>query len=115
MSDMITVSLEVTNPGGTTPNFTAEITDLGEFLTDVRSRLQPAVYPFVWDAEAEKWNLYELEHESKGITLTITDEDEDLLADGDTITVTIAASEVNMTDPTRRTADMYDAMAGGVM
>jgi hypothetical protein len=115
MSDMITASLVVSNAGGTTPNFTAAITDLGAFLTDVRSRLQPAVYPFVWSAETEKWSLYELEHEPKGITLTITDEDEDLLADGDTITVTIAASEVNVTDPARRTADMYDAMAGGVM
>lgn len=108
---MINATVEVSNSGGTTPNFTAEISDLGTFLESVRSQLQPAVYAFVYDGETEKWTP----GEPKGITLTIVDDTEEMLAAGDTITVTIAADEVNVTEIQKRTADMYDAVADGVL
>lgn len=108
---MINATVEVSNSGGTTPNFTAAISDLGTFLESVRSQLQPAVYAFVYDGETEIWTP----GEPKGITLTIVDDTEEMLAAGDTITVTIAADEVNVTEIQKRTPDMYDAVADGVM
>lgn len=107
----IEATVEVSNSGGSTPNFTAAISNLGAFLEDMRSQLQPAVYAFVYDGETEAWTP----HEPIGITLTIVDDTEDLLAAGDTITVTVAADEVNVTDIQHRTPDMYDAVVDGVI
>jgi hypothetical protein len=108
----IEATVEVSNSGGTTPNFTAAISNLGQFLEDMRSQLQPAVYAFVYDGETEKWTP----HEPKGITLTIVDDTEEMLAAGDTITVTVTADEVNVTDPRRREpGDYHDAIVDGVM
>lgn len=119
---MINATVEVSNSGGTTPNFTAAISDLGTFLESVRSQLQPAVYTYVCIEDAEpltpsgigitwKWRP----DLPKGITLTIVDDTEEMLAVGDTITVTIAADEVNVTEIQKRTPEMYDAVADGVM
>lgn len=107
----IEATVEVSNSGGTTPNFTAAISNLGAFLEDMRSQLQPAVYAFVYDGETEKWTP----HEPKGITLTIVDDTEEMLAAGDTITVTVTADEVIVTELQKRTPDMYDAVVDGVI
>ena len=108
----IEATVEVSNAGGTTPNFTAAISNLGQFLEDMRSQLQPAVYVFVYDGEAEAWSP----HEPKGITLTIVDDTEDLLAAGDTITVTVGNSEVIVNDPRQRKPGYYhDAVIDGVV
>jgi len=108
------VSITVSNPGGTTPNFTASMTDLQAFINDVRYDIKKnASYPLVYDETAEAWTLYGVIHPMVGITLTITDDTEDMLADGDTVTVAITLDEVQVTDPQRRTADMYDYSTDG--
>lgn len=109
------IEVTVTNQGGTTPNFEAEVTDAGQFLADVGCRLQRnEEYAFVWDGDAEKWYLRGVTKAPKGITLTIIDENEDMLADGDTITVTITLSDIWVTEPGQRTKEMYDYAADGV-
>ena len=107
-------NITVSNPGGTTPNFTAAMTDLQAFVNDVRYNMQKnATYVFSYDDTAEKWYLYGVEHPIVGITLTITDDTEEMLADGDTVTVAMTLDEVAVTDPMRRTPDMYDYVTNG--
>ena len=112
----ITATVSVSNPDETTPNFTAAMEDLGAFLADVWNQMKPATYAFVYDAEAEAFLLNGAEHAPVGIAITITDPEEEPYADGDTITVAVEASEVEVTNPRNRPAGSYhDAVVDGVV
>lgn len=86
--------------------------------------VRPAVYAFVYDDTLtdldirDRWTLNGVVTKPVGITIPVQEDDvtdeEFVAGTGDCITVTITAAVVNVTDPTRRTADMYDAVVDGV-
>lgn len=113
----ITVNVAVSNADQSTPNFTAEMDDLAKFINSVGGSYKPAAYTFVYDEEVEKFLINGKAVDSiAGVTITATDPEEDTYADGDTVTVTVEASEVQVTDERNRPAGNYhDAVVDGVL